>query len=351
MPERHQTLGDPPYLQVPPDWVKKYAPLLRCLRIDFSKMSAADRAAAEGSLASALQHASLTPKLEKTNKLRLGEFVSLHDRVNVELLKRLPVRAKNGHASTWGRGVGRHQLCCVAVCLQRFACSSDMSLSSAAWSLLAAAASGKCTCTPRTSLACILLLVSRLFLLPACLPARQTLSPLQVASLTCLMFTDAPDKRHKDALHRKRVAKHHPHHAPAAAAAAPAAAVAPAAPAAPVANGAAAAGGEPAAAAAPAAAAPAVVPGIPGAAQPAAPAGAAPEGVPQAASAQQKKRKGHRPPKVTGLQELAATCRQLAGLREIEVTTIDGYADFLLPQVNPLGNACLHCTAPTGAIV
>lgn len=90
-------------LQVPPDWVKKYAPLLRCLRIDFSNMCAADRAAAEGSLASALQHASLT-QLEKNDKLRLGEFVSLHDRVNVELLKRLPVRA-NGHASTWVEGL------------------------------------------------------------------------------------------------------------------------------------------------------------------------------------------------------------------------------------------------------
>jgi hypothetical protein len=37
------------------------------------------------------------------------------------------------------------------------------------------------------------------------------------------------------------------------------------------------------------------------------------------------------------LVELAQACRQLAGLREIEATMVDGFADFLLPQVRVWG--------------
>jgi hypothetical protein len=46
------------------------------------------------------------------------------------------------------------------------------------------------------------------------------------------------------------------------------------------------------------------------------------------------KRKGPKPAKLGGLQELGAAVRRLVGLRELQVTAANGYADILIPQVD-----------------
>jgi hypothetical protein len=77
--------------KLPQAWIKQYAPLLRCLVIDFRGLNKPERLAAEDSLSGAL--------LAAESRLKLGALESHSDTVNVTLLKRLPVR--RGGARGW----------------------------------------------------------------------------------------------------------------------------------------------------------------------------------------------------------------------------------------------------------
>jgi hypothetical protein len=82
--------------KLPQDWIRQYAPLLRCLDIDFRGLNKSERMTAEDSLGGAL--------LAAAPRLKLGAFESHSDTVNVTLLKRLPVSEATGGGCVWGCG-------------------------------------------------------------------------------------------------------------------------------------------------------------------------------------------------------------------------------------------------------
>lgn len=78
---------------VPHAWLWHYVPLLRGISLDYRLLSAGARSHAQESLGKSLQ--------ELEPRLKLCVFTSAHDRVSVNLLKRLPVR---GWVAGWVGG-------------------------------------------------------------------------------------------------------------------------------------------------------------------------------------------------------------------------------------------------------